>query len=104
MRRLNLTDEQMHQVQEMRQQTMERLQKLQNQLRQVRRQLEVLYRDYELDMVRARQLNEQINRIQKDILDTHLQVEKRLREILKPEQFAKLRADMQRRPARKPGS
>ncbi|MEO7716179.1 MAG: periplasmic heavy metal sensor [Capsulimonas sp.] len=69
-----------------------------SQLQQTRRKLSDVYRKYDLDAVAAARLNQDLNRVQGQLLDLRLSDQQQLRKILTPDQFAQLQSSIQRRP------
>ncbi|MGO8670416.1 MAG: hypothetical protein ACLQVD_03485 [Capsulimonadaceae bacterium] len=57
-------------------------------------QLWSLYQAYKLDVVQAKHLNDQVNAVQKQLLDMHLSDETQMRRILSPAQFAILQSQI----------
>ena len=62
------------------------------QIQKLRHALSESYEDYNLDMAAVRRTNQDLNRVQGQLLDLRLSEQVQLRRILTPEQFAKLRA------------
>jgi Spy/CpxP family protein refolding chaperone len=63
-------------------------------LHDLRTQLSAVYHEYDIDVRRARSLNDQLNNVQARLLDLHLIEQQKLRKILTSSQFAKLQADI----------
>ncbi|WP_301002507.1 Spy/CpxP family protein refolding chaperone [Capsulimonas corticalis] len=68
------------------------------QLQQIRGKLSDLYRKYDLDVAAATRLNQDLNRVQGQLLDQRLSDQQQLRRILTPDQFAQLQSSILRRP------
>lgn len=62
------------------------------QIEQIRRKLADLYGTYDFDVNAARRLNQDLNRVQGQLLDLRLSEQQKLRGILSPDQFAQLQA------------
>jgi Spy/CpxP family protein refolding chaperone len=97
MRRLNLSTEQQAQLRDLGRESQANMKRIGDAMRKARQELEEVYSQPKLDTRRAKQLNNQINALQKDMLEEHLRVEQRLRAILTPEQFTTLRSEMTER-------
>ncbi|HEY3413534.1 MAG TPA: periplasmic heavy metal sensor [Armatimonadota bacterium] len=95
---LGLNADQMKRVQDVLKDFGPKMRDLEKSLFDRRRTLEGLYDRFDLDLGQARQLNKQINGIQKDILDQHLKLQVELRKILTADQYSKMRQGMHRRP------
>lgn len=94
MRALNLSAEQKSRLRDLGEESRVRTKNLGDAMWKARQELEGIYSQPKLDARRARQLNDKINELQKDMLDEHLRVEQKLRSILTPDQFTRLRAGM----------
>lgn len=94
---LGLNPEQTRKVQDVLKQFGPKMRDLEKTLAERRKALEGLYAQFNLDTGQARQLNIQINGVQKEILEHHLKLQVELRKILTAEQFGKMRDGMQRR-------
>lgn len=97
MRQLNLTAEQKTQLRDLGRESQANMKRIGDAVRKAREELEEVYSQPKLDVRRAKQLNEQINDLQKDMLEEHLRVEQKLRSILTTEQFTTLRTGMAQR-------
>ena len=64
------------------------------QIHQLRHKLSDLYGAYKLDAVAARRINQDLNRVQGQLLDLRLSEQQQLRGILSADQFAHLQAAM----------
>ena len=64
------------------------------QIQQIRKKLSDLYGTYNFDAGAARRLNQDLNRVQGQLLDLHLSEQQQLRGILSADQFAQLQATM----------
>jgi Spy/CpxP family protein refolding chaperone len=67
---------------------------LYKQLHDLRGQLSAVYREFQLDVKKARSLNDQLNKVQAQLLDLHLIEQQKLRRILTPDQFSRLQAQV----------
>jgi Spy/CpxP family protein refolding chaperone len=94
MKDLNLTPDQRTRLKELGHRTREKLKQLGAAMMKAREELEKVYNAYPLDDGKARQLNTQINSLQRSTLDLHYRAEQELRKILTADQFTKLRANM----------
>ena len=97
LRQLGMNADQTRKVQDVLKQFGPKMRDLERTLSDRRKALEGLYRQFDLDIGQARQLNSQINGIQKEILENHLKLQVELRKILTADQFGKMRDGMQRR-------
>jgi len=68
--------------------------KLYGKLHDLHRDLRSVYQSYQLDVKHAKSLDGQLNEVQQELLDLHLSEETHIREILTPEQFATLQAQI----------
>ena len=66
------------------------------QIQQVRAKLSDLYQQYNFDANAARRMNQDLNRVQGQLLDLHLSEQQQLRDILSADQFAQLQAEIHR--------
>jgi Spy/CpxP family protein refolding chaperone len=66
------------------------------QIHDLRTQLSAVYHEFDIDVRKARALNDQLNRVQAHLLELHLAEQQKLRKILTSSQFAKLQADIDR--------
>ena len=97
LRQLGMNPDQTRKVQEVLKQFGPKMRDLERTLSERRKALEALYGQFDLDIGQARQLNSQINGVQKEILEHHLKLQVELRKILTADQFGKMRDGMDRR-------
>lgn len=67
---------------------------LYKQLHDLRNNLSAVYGEYQLDARKARALNDELNKVQAQLLEMHLQEQQKLRAILTPDQFNRLQAQI----------
>lgn len=89
---MKLTPPQQQKLSDMENTSHQQASQLTDQIRRLRERLSVLYGTYSLDTGEARQLNQQINRVQGQLLELRLTEQRQLRNILSPDQFAQLQA------------
>jgi Spy/CpxP family protein refolding chaperone len=89
---LQLTPEQSKRFAQFETASREKKHKLIDQLHDIRHQLWVVYQSYDLDVRKAKGLNRDLNRVQQELLNLHLEEQVQLRKILTTEQFNKLQA------------
>jgi Spy/CpxP family protein refolding chaperone len=92
---MNLTAAQQKKLSDMESASHEQAKQLFDQIRALRDKLSDLYKVYSFDSGDARHLNHQLNHVQGQLLDLHLNEQQQLRSILTPEQFAQLQAAIQ---------
>lgn len=73
-------------------------------LHDLRKQIWTLYQSYNLDVKQVKDLNRQLNSVQQDLLNLHLEEQIELRKILTPAQFGRLQSALRDRAAGQPNN
>lgn len=94
---IGLSPEQLKRVEALHRQFGARTRALEQTLSERKRSLEALYKQFDFDKGQAKQTNKEINSIQRDLLNEHLNLQIELRKILTQDQFDRLREGMERR-------
>lgn len=93
---LNLTPIQQKKLSAVQSASRTRAEQLFGQIRQLRERLSGLYESYNFDPAEARRVNQELNRVQGQLLDLRLSEQQQLRGVLSPDQFAQLQAGVHR--------
>ena len=93
---LKLTAPQQQKLSDMENASQQQARGLTDQIRHLRDRLSQLYGTYTFDTGEVHQLNQQINRVQGQLLELRLSEQRQLRSILTPDQFAQLQSAIRR--------